>query len=100
MILVFQALYTMIDSLLRWFRIFQPTPKLFCAKAARLFHWTLASMNPRKDLLLPRWAVRLGFVAAGLACLLHLPWESGTLDTRFEWDRSPVPNTQEQDKPK
>jgi hypothetical protein len=52
-----------------------------------------------KQGFLPRLGVRLSVAAGALALLIALPWEKN-IDTHFHWDRSPVPNTGEQDKPK
>jgi hypothetical protein len=49
-----------------------------------------------KEGLLPRLGMLLSVVAGGLALLLALPWEKN-IDTHFHWDRSPVPNTGEQE---
>ncbi|WIA34310.1 hypothetical protein OEZ86_012649 [Tetradesmus obliquus] len=49
-----------------------------------------------KEGLLPALGFRLSLVVGALALLLALPWEKH-IDTHFHWDRSPVPNTGEQD---
>eukprot|EP00882_Tetradesmus_deserticola_P000805 GHRQ01000876.1.p1 GENE.GHRQ01000876.1~~GHRQ01000876.1.p1 ORF type:complete len:403 (+),score=125.66 GHRQ01000876.1:228-1436(+) len=49
-----------------------------------------------KQGFLPRLGVRLSVVAGALALLIALPWEKN-IDTQFNWDRSTIPNTGDQD---
>lgn len=55
--------------------------------------------RPRKSSIFPRCATQLGITAAAVALLVTLPWEK-QLDHNFHWDRTPVPDTGAQDKPR
>lgn len=57
---------------------------------------SLPALMYNKEGLLPALGFRLSLVVGALALLLALPWEKH-IDTHFHWDRSPVPNTGEQD---